>query len=495
MSTLTQFTVTGKEKDDFYGFHITGMTNQEIKRTVTKSITGKERNQHLYEFALGTPYDASTISFTNANTLVRGNAEDANQYGLSTIEGFCFNNNGTKAYAVDSFHARVIQYTLTSAYDVTTLLYSKELDISVRGTTPVAITFNNDGTKMYIIENGGNAVASPQIAAGKIDEYAVSSAYDIATATYTDSLDVSSQDANMKDLYFNDVARGAVDAGKLLFVVGDDGNDVNEYLLTTAYDISTASFVDAYVTTSEDASPKAIAFDNDGDKLFVIGADGNSFNQYPLVTGFDISTTQAVTSETVMRTNNIQPKGFSFNNDGTKMFVVGIGGTLVIDGGDDEDPITHEVRSRNTMKMYEGNTYTFDVSDSNLKQSDFKFSLTNGGTREGGSEYTTNVTSNGTIGNAGATITIQIPKKDVSLFPGSAITELYYYETIFTDTGGKIYTPEWKGELQLTKTDGTDNIETRFETKEQEDIFKNSFFMRAGLTFSVDNGDLKVELN
>ena len=495
MSTLTQFTVTGKEKDDFYGFHITGITNQEIKRTVTKSITGKERNQHLYEFALGTPYDASTISFTNANTLVRGNAEDANQYGLSTIEGFCFNNNGTKAYAVDSFHARVIQYTLTSAYDVTTLLYSKELDISVRGTTPVAITFNNDGTKMYIIENGGNAVASPQIAAGKIDEYAVSSAYDIATATYTDSLDVSSQDANMKDLYFNDVARGAVDAGKLLFVVGDDGNDVNEYLLTTAYDISTASFVDAYVTTSEDASPRAIAFDNDGDKLFVIGADGNSFNQYPLVTGFDISTTQAVTSETVMRTNNIQPKGFSFNNDGTKMFVVGIGGTLVIDGGDDEDPITHEVRSRNSMKMYEGNTYTFDVSDSNLKQSDFKFSLTNGGTREGGSEYTTNVTSNGTIGNAGATITIQIPKKDVSLFPGSAISELYYYETIFTDTGGKIYTPEWKGELQLTKTDGSDNIETRFETKEQEDIFKNSFFMRAGLTFSVDNGDLKVELN
>ena len=48
---------------------------------------------------------------------------------------------------------------------------------------------------------------------------------------------------------------------------------------------------------------------------------------------------------------------------------------------------------------------------------------------------------------------------------------------------------------EMTKTDGADDIETRFETKEQEDIFKNSFFMRAGLTFSVDNGDLKVELN
>ena len=81
------------------------------------------------------------------------------------------------------------------------------------------------------------------------------------------------------------------------------------------------------------------------------------------------------------------------------------------------------------------------------------------------------------------------------MFPGSAVGVLYYYESNFSDTGGKIYTPEWKGELQLTKTDGKDNIETRFETKEQEDIFKNSFFMRAGLTFSVVNGDLKVELN
>ena len=39
------------------------MSNQVIKRTVTKSITGIERNQHLYEYALSTAYDASTLSF------------------------------------------------------------------------------------------------------------------------------------------------------------------------------------------------------------------------------------------------------------------------------------------------------------------------------------------------------------------------------------------------------------------------------------------------
>ena len=88
-----------------------------------------------------------------------------------------------------------------------------------------------------------------------------------------------------------------------------------------------------------------------------------------------------------------------------------------------------------------------------------------------------------------------MPEKAQSLVGGSAVGELYYYESDFTNTGGKAFTPQIKGILQITKTNGVDDIETRAETKNQEDLFVNSFFMRAGLTFSVDNGDLKVELN
>ncbi len=494
MSTLTQFTVTGKEKDEFYGFHRIP-PSKTVHRTVTKREgTLAEQNDSIYEYSLSSAYNVSSITFTTTTSLVRRGAENATQSGTSNIQGISFNNDGTKMFACDIANKRIIQYTLTSAFDTTTLLYARELSVSARGDCQ-SLTFNNDGSKMYVINNAGNAEAAPSITGGKIDEYALSSNYMVDTATYTDSLDISGQDANAQDLYFNNVARGAVNAGGLCFVVGNDGNDVNEYLLGTEYDISTASFVDAHVTTSEDAQPRALAFDNDGDRLYVVGSDGNEINQYPLVTGFDISTTQAVSTSQSLRTNTITPRGFSFNNDGTKLYVVGKGGTLCIDGGDDENPITHIVSTRNTMKMYEGNTYIFDVSDSQLLQSDFKFSTTSGGTKEGGSEYTTNVTTNGTIGTSGATVTIVIPKKTPSPNPGSAIGELYYYESNFTDTGGKIFTPEWKGELQITKTNGSDDIETRYETKEQEDIFEDSFFLRAGLTFSIDNGDLKVELN
>ena len=41
------------------------------------------------------------------------------------------------------------------------------------------------------------------------------------------------------------------------------------------------------------------------DKLFVAGNVGNDINQYPLVTGYDISTTQALTHNTSLRTNTV----------------------------------------------------------------------------------------------------------------------------------------------------------------------------------------------
>ena len=77
MSKLTQFTVTGKEKDDFYGFHIAGVSNQVIRRTVTKDIVGVNKNDSIYEYSLSTPYDASTLSLTTTTSLVRRGSEDA----------------------------------------------------------------------------------------------------------------------------------------------------------------------------------------------------------------------------------------------------------------------------------------------------------------------------------------------------------------------------------------------------------------------------------
>ncbi len=84
-----------------------------------------------------------------------------------------------------------------------------------------------------------------------------------------------------------------------------------------------------------------------------------------------------------------------------------------------------------TLDLQEGGTYTFDQSDSSNSGHPLRFSTTSDGTHGGGSEYTTNVTTTGTPGSAGA--------KTVITVAASAPT-LYYYCTQHSGMGGQANT-------------------------------------------------------
>jgi hypothetical protein len=343
---------------------------------------------------------------------------------------------------------------------------------------------------MYVV--GRDGVASAGIAANNINEYALSTAWDITTATYTDLFSCNAQDTAISDMQFNA-------DGTLLIVLGDAGNDVNEYDLATAYDVSTATFVDAFSIGAQETSPAGLFFNVNGTRMYVAGTDGDDVIQYPLVTGFDVSTIQALTHEVILTgapsAPTMNPRGLTFNADGTKLYVLGTAGTLMIDGGSDELPYNHVARSKNTMKFLEGNTYVFDVSQAALDGHTIKFSTTVDGTHKaGGTEYITNVSSAGAAGTAGATTTIIVPSKTPSTDPGSAIAKLYYYNGSHPSQGGEIHTPEWKGNLQITYTNGLDNIDTRYKTQNQEDIFEDSILWKRGLAWTIVNGNLTVEL-
>ena len=78
-----------------------------------------------------------------------------------------------------------------------------------------------------------------------------------------------------------------------MFVTGMVGNDVNEYTLTTGFDVSTATFVDSFVI--DDEMPTGVTFNNDGTKMFVTGYHlGDDVKEYTLTTGFDVSTATIV---------------------------------------------------------------------------------------------------------------------------------------------------------------------------------------------------------
>ena len=85
-----------------------------------------------------------------------------------------------------------------------------------------------------------------------------------------------------------------------------------------------------------------------------------------------------------------------------------------------------------TLELVEGATFKFDQSDSSNSNHPLRFSTTSDGTHSGGSEYTTNVTTNGTPGSSGAYTQIEV---------ASSAPTLYYYCTNHSGMGGQANTP------------------------------------------------------
>jgi uncharacterized protein with beta-barrel porin domain len=223
--------------------------------------------------------------------------------------GIAFNNDGTKMFVVGLEGDDVNVYTLGTGFDVSSASFVNNFSISDQDTLPQGIAFNNDGTKMFVVGLEGRDV----------NEYTLTTGFDVSSKTFVDSFSVAAQETLPTDVTFNN-------DGTKMFVLGTDGDDVNEYTLTTGFDVSSASFVDSFSVAGQGLNPQGVTFNNDGTKMFV----GVSVlvNEYTLGIGFDVSSASFVDSLNVAAQDFLSVD-VTFNNDGTKMFVLGDFGKVV----------------------------------------------------------------------------------------------------------------------------------------------------------------------
>ena len=97
-----------------------------------------------------------------------------------------------------------------------------------------------------------------------------------AATTFVDAFSVSAQETTVTGLAFNS-------DGTEMFVVGDSGDDVNEYACT-AFDVSTCSFTDAFSVSGQEQTPRNVAFNTDGTKMFVVGNSSDKVYEYACTT-------------------------------------------------------------------------------------------------------------------------------------------------------------------------------------------------------------------
>jgi len=193
-------------------------------------------------------------------------------------------------------------------YDIANASYdSVSFSVTTQENSPQAFAFSADGTKMYVGGSQNNTVY----------QYTLSTAWDLSTASYASkSFSYSGQETGAQDIAFKT-------DGTKMFITGTSGDDVNEYTLSTAWDVSTASFVDSFDVSAQETSPQGVAFNPDGDKMYVTGNANNAVFQYTLTTAWDVSSASYASKSLSVGTQEGEPRGVEFNSDGTSLFITG----------------------------------------------------------------------------------------------------------------------------------------------------------------------------
>ena len=236
--------------------------------------------------------DISQLSYDSVSFSVAGQEATARQIR--------FNTDGTKMYLGGS-NDNIYQYSLSTAFDISTLSYDSVSWNPDSVTDIQAFFFNNDGTKIYI----GKSI---------LYEYSLSTAFDMSS---TLTLVSSSLDLGEDSFCWN-ISRD----GQKVFACPYSDQDVHSWTLSTPYDTSSAS-KDTYVladTNSQRSFPTDINFDSSGEKLYILDDNSNVY-QYSMTTAYDLSTATYDNKSFNFSGTDTSTQSLVFNADGTKAFM------------------------------------------------------------------------------------------------------------------------------------------------------------------------------
>ncbi len=267
-------------------------------------------------FAFANPPASGTaagfaLAVTGAGAYDISNASyDSVSFSVSSQDGapqdLTFKGDGTKMYISGNTNNSVFQYSLSTAWDISTASYeSKSFSVASQEGSISDTFFKPDGSKFYICGFSTDTVY----------QYSMSTYWDVSTASYDSvSFNVASQEANPRGLVFKS-------DGSKMFIIGNGSDAISEYALSTAWDVSTASYTTNFSVSSQEASPQGLFFAPDGYKVWIIGG-GNTVYQYSLTTSWDISTTSYDNVSFSASSQSSTSIGVEFKSNGSKMYIL-----------------------------------------------------------------------------------------------------------------------------------------------------------------------------
>ena len=243
-------------------------------------MSSYDGDEKIYQFNLTTPFDISTIDTSSEVSL---NLNDGSDDLMDTyIQGIVFNNDGTKIFAIDQV-GNMNVHSLSTPYDISD--FTQDADDGLEWDEdqtlytdddgdfePHDITFNNDGTKMYLFDYNGDEV---------VVEYHLSTPFLPSSASLGNVLDLNDiNEKFLQDLRFDD------DGTRMYLIDSGTGHgawNFYVYKLSTGFDVSTATYVgklaNFFDASGGQGTPLGMHFSEDGMKLYQVTYRGDSANK------------------------------------------------------------------------------------------------------------------------------------------------------------------------------------------------------------------------
>ena len=227
--------------------------------------------------------------------------------------GIAFSSDGTKLFVLGDTGNNVVVYNLSTAYDVSTAVYSYESGALATETAPAGIAFSSDGLKMFVVGTSADTV----------QQYTLATAWTISTSALTAaaSFSILSQDTTTGGLAFSA-------DGTKMYIVGSTSDAVYQYTLSTAWSVATATYLGSFSVVTQTAAATDITFSADGLFMLITDATTDYVYQYKLTTAWTISTALYQYSFYVGGIEG-NASGIALHPTNDYMYIIGTGTTSV----------------------------------------------------------------------------------------------------------------------------------------------------------------------
>ena len=148
-----------------------------------------------------------------------------------------------------------------------------------------------------------------------VNEYDLGRAWDISSIIFKHSFGVGIQSTAPVDLFFSS-------DGTVMYIIDTHSNLIYPYNLSTAWNVTTASYLSTpFNVTDQMLWSTCMFFNSTGHKMYIIGLNTPNLIEYDLGTAWDITTT------VFKHSINLSPKittpyGLFFSPDGLKFYII-----------------------------------------------------------------------------------------------------------------------------------------------------------------------------